>query len=220
MTTYTDTNFVNLITPGEVFLVNTDLSYGERVDLLRDNKFFDVEEIIVVSNPTMGMEDIYYAMGEIQKKAQTKIKTVFLIFDQMSLHAQNALLKTLEDITMETCIFLYVSKQTTLLSTVVSRVVGVDLVQHHNDTFSGVFISYQKLVSAETISKRLEMIKPIIKEYDEDRVSRQDIVSWISRLYSHAGRQESRTVFSEAIVMLQQPSVLVKYVLEYMVIFV
>ena len=220
MTTYTDTNFVDLITPGEVFLVNTDLTYGERVDLLKENKFFGIEEVTVVPNPAMGMEDIAYAIGEIQKKSQTNIKTVFLIFDQMSLHAQNALLKTLEDIDMETCIFLYVSKQTTLLSTVISRVVGIDLIQQTEDRFTGVFISYKKLMEAEGMAKRLEMIKPIIKEYDEEKISRQDIISWISRLYAHAGKRESRTVFSEAIVMLQQPSVLVKYVLEYMASFV
>lgn len=223
MITYTDTNFIDLIQPGEVFLINTDLSFADRVESLKDQGLIGQIDVVSVHNQTMGMEDVEYAIEQIQKKAEGEVKTVFIVFDQMSLPAQNSFLKTLEDVTKDTCIFLYVSRQTTLLSTVLSRVVAVELdavVDIAADEKSKVFFSYAQLMKEKTVGKRLEMIKPIIKKYDDDVISKQDIVSWVSRLYASAPHHaENKVVFSETIVLLQQPSTLVKYVLEYMVSF-
>lgn len=223
MITYTDTNFIDLIQPGEVFLINTDLSFTDRVESLKDQGVIGQIDMVHITNQSMGMEDVEYAIEQIQKKAEGEVKTVFVVFDQMSLPAQNSFLKTLEDVANDTCIFLYVSRQTTLLSTVLSRVVAVELdsvVDIAADEKSKVFFSYGQLVKEKSVGKRLEMIKPIIKKFDDDVISKQDIVSWISRLYASAPRNaENRVVFSEAIVLLQQPSTLVKYVLEYMVAF-
>ncbi len=222
MITYTDTNFIDLIQPGEVFLINTDLSFTDRVESLKDQGLTGQIDVVSVHNQTMGMEDVEYAIEQIQKKAEGEVKTVFVVFDQMSLPAQNSFLKTLEDVASDTCIFLYVSRQTTLLSTVLSRVVAVELdtvVDIAADEKSKVFFSYAQLAREKSVGKRLEMIKPIIKKFDDDVISKQDIVSWVSRLYASAPDNAERVVFSETIVLLQQPSTLVKYVLEYMVSF-
>jgi DNA polymerase III delta prime subunit len=214
---------MDLIQPGEVFLINTDLSFADRVESLKDQGYTGQIDVVSITNQSMGMEDVDYAIQQIQKKAEGGIKTVFVVFDQMSLPAQNAFLKTLEDVTLDTCIFLYVSRQTTLLSTVLSRVAAIELdtiVDIAADEKSKVFFSYTQLMKEQSVGKRLEMIKPIIKKFDDDVISKQDIISWISRLYASAShKSETRIVFSESIVLLQQPSTLVKYVLEYMVSF-
>lgn len=216
MTLTTDHTFANLSTPGEVFLAATDLSYTDRIASLKSNNFFNIEEAVCIGSPTLGMEDVARAIGEIQKKAGG-LKTVFIVFDQMTLPAQNAFLKTLEDVDVDTCIILYVSKQTTLTSTVVSRVVSVEIeegaVEHK------IFFSYKKITTEKLISKRYEMLKPIVKAYDLDEISKQDIVSWLSRMYRETDDRWARDVLSESIILLQQQSVLVKYVLEYMVSF-
>ncbi len=220
--TYTDTNFIELIQPGEVFLINTDLSFADRVGSLKEQGVIGQSDTVHIANQSMGMEDVEYAIEQIQKKAEGGVKVVFVVFDQMSLPAQNSFLKTLEDVAVDTCIFLYVSRQTTLLSTVLSRVVAVELdtiVDTVADEKSKIFFSYAQLELEKSVGKRLEMIKPIIKKYDDDVISKQDIISWVSRLYASAPEDERRVVFSETIVLLQQPSTLVKYVLEYMVSF-
>lgn len=217
--TYTDSNFIQLVTGGEVFLLNTDLSFADRVQSLKQNSFFNIPDAVCIANQSIGVEEISYAIEQIQKKAEGTIKTVFIVFDQMTLPAQNAFLKTLEDVHPDTCIFLYVSKHTTLLSTVVSRVVGIDLISEEPEPLS-IFFTYRKLVGEKMAAKRIDMIKPIVKAYDDDVVSKQDIISWVSRLYRQADTEEAKSVLSESIVLLQQQSVLVKYVLEYMVSFI
>ncbi len=219
MITYTDNNFVDVLIGGEVFLVHTDLSHADRVDLLKENKFFGLDDVVCISESTIGIEDIAHTIEQIQKRSSGLIKTVFVVFDQMSLPAQNAFLKTLEDIRSDVCIFLYVSKQTTLLSTVVSRVIGVDVQTYVQHESAGVFFTYKELVEEKTVAKKLEMMKSVIKAFDDEVISKQDIISWISRMYMSAQTPEHRAICGEAIVMLQQQSVLVKYVLEYMVSF-
>lgn len=223
MITYTDTNFIDLIQPGEVFLINTDLSFADRVESLKDQGVIGQTDFVHITNQAMGMEDVEYAIEQIQKKAEGSVKTVFVVFDQMSLPAQNSFLKTLEDVAKDTCIFLYVSRQTSLLSTVLSRVVAIELdavIDIAADEKSKVFFSYAQLMKEKSVGKRLEMIKPIMKKLDDDVISKQDVISWISRLYaSSPERDANKVVFSEAIVMLQQPAVSVKYVLDYLMAF-
>ncbi len=215
---YTDTTFKQRIAGGEVLLVHSALPFLDRVALLQSNNFFNYSDTICLSGESMGIEDVHYAIEQIQRKASSEVKVVFLVFDQMSLPAQNAFLKTLEDIALDTCICLYVSDQTTLLATVISRVVAIKA-EGEVKELNPVFFTYKKLQAEQVRAKRLDMIKPIIKAYDDEKITKQDIVSWVSRMYAQATEPESRAVLSEVIVLLQQQSVLIKYVLEYMVVF-
>lgn len=216
---YTDTTFKERISGGEVLLVHSTLPFLDRVMLLQDNNFFDYADTICLSGESMGIEDIHYAIDQIQKKSSAEVKVVFIVFDQMSLPAQNAFLKTLEDIPTDTCVCLYVSNQTTLLATMISRVVAIQA-EGEVKELNPVFFTYKKIQAEQVKTKRLDMIKPIVKAYDDEKITKQDIVSWLSRMYATADKPESRSVISEAIVLMQQQSVLVKYVLEYMVVFV
>ncbi len=215
---YTDTTFKEKIVGGEVLLVHSALPFFDRVELLQNNNFFNYSDTTCLSSESMGIEDIHYAIEQIQRKPSAQVKVVFLVFDQMSLPAQNAFLKTLEDISSDTCICLYVSNQTTLLATVISRVVAIQAEGEFKE-LNPVFFSYKKLQTEQVRSKRLDMIKPIVKAYDDEKITKQDIVSWVSRMYAQATDGESRVVLSEVIVLLQQQSVLIKYVLEYMAVF-
>ncbi len=72
MITYTDNNFVDVLIGGEVFLVHTDLSHADRVDLLKENKFFGLDDVVCISESTIGIEDIAHTIEHVHPIGRKK----------------------------------------------------------------------------------------------------------------------------------------------------
>lgn len=143
-------------------------------------------------------------------------KLGILIFDEMLLPAQNALLKELEDIQPDVCILLLSHIHTTLIPTVLSRVVKTATDDRYLPSMvSSVFPTAAYFKKEKNVSTRIERIKKVIDAYDEEQISKQDIVVWVESLAKEDGARPE--LFLQTTVLLKQPSTLVKYVLEFFV---
>jgi DNA polymerase III delta prime subunit len=198
-------------------MVHAYIQKGEAV-LVHSTKPFDIRnvsvreyiqthpEVIVFAKEKILMEDLREFVYQSLKES---VKVSILIFDDMVLPAQQALLKTLEDIQDDTCILLYAHAHSTFIPTVLSRVI----ITH--DT-SQKDTQRQYSVQDKTIAERFDMIKHIMKEYEDEKLSKQDIIDIVAGIQQNDMQKDMHAdVYLRAFSMLKQPSVSIKYVLEY-----
>lgn len=93
------------------------------------------------------------------------IKKVFFVsVNDMTIEAQNSLLKTVEEPTPDTIFFFFFPSRENVLPTLLSRLVAVS-VQEENDAFFNE--SFFKKFVALSAKERLESLAPIIEEKDK-----------------------------------------------------
>jgi DNA polymerase III delta prime subunit len=163
-------------------------------------------EVTVFAKEKILIEDLRDFVYQSQKES-TEVS--ILIFDDMVLPAQQALLKTLEDIVGNTCIVLYTHAHSTFIPTILSRVI-VHREESHKDA-KNIYSLKDKTVAA-----RFDIIKQIMKEYDDEKLSKQDIIDIVTDIQCEDTQKDTHVeVYARAFSMLKQPSVSIKYVLEY-----
>ncbi len=192
------------IQKGEAVLVYSDTPYSERHMSVQKN--FDTHpDVVVYAEEKLKMETVRDFIYEMQKASTGGIfgveKIGILICDDIVLPAQHALLKALEDLHPATSIVIYAHSQSVFMSTVLSRVIQI------SDKEKGG--GNNVLISGKTAAERLEAVKKIMKDFDDEKITKQDIISILEQVKGNA------EVYSRAFSMLRQPSVSVKYVLEY-----
>lgn len=192
------------IQKGEAILVYTDIPFADRI--ISVQKSFDTHaDIVVFSEEKMKIDTVRDFVYEMQKESTGGIngigKVGILICDDIALSAQHALLKVLEDLDSSTCIIVYAHAESVFMSTVLSRVIEKSEIGKNN--------SKGLTLSGKTVAERLESVKKIMKDFDDEKITKQDIIGILDQVKEH------REVYSRAFSMLKQPSVSVKYVLEY-----
>lgn len=196
------------IQKGEAVLIHSDVAFDVRVNGVRAS-FKTYPEITVYAKEKVLMEDVRDFVYEMQKESTGDMKIGVLICDDIAVAAQHALLKVLEDMTPDTCILIYTHVHAVFLSTVLSRVVVK--FEESDDKKKGV-----KTFKNKTVGERFEIIKVIMKEYDDEELSKQDITTLVEDIQKGDEKRDlHRDVYARAFSMLKQPSVSVKYVLEY-----
>jgi len=196
---------------GEAVIVQSDKSFDIRYSIAKDHaKLFP--EIIVFSKDKILIDDVRDFTYEFQKETSGTVhgvrKLAVIICDEIAQPAQHALLKVLEDMSPESCILIYTHTHSVFLSTVLSRVVlkyeeAEEVVKDWN-------------IHSKTVAERFDMIKKLMKEYDDEKVSKQDIISIVASIQeSDKKKGEHGEIYTRAMSMLKQPSVSIKYVLEY-----
>ncbi len=211
--------FIKHIQPGEAVLIRSGRPLTDRVSEVEhvigdpDTVFFSSSKILI--------DDIRSWSDDLRKSSLHGIHGVsklgILIFDEILIPAQNILLKELEDIHPDVCILLMVHVHTVLLPTVMSRVIEeIENVSLDTVLDTKIFPDVQYFSEEKNITKRIERIKKIVDAYDDDKISKQDIVVWIESL-QNTSKVGNTKLFAETIVLLKQPSTLVKYVLEFFV---
>ena len=202
------------ITKGEAVLVHSDQSFDIRNVSVRDH-FKAHPEVTIYAKEKILIEDVREFIYQIQKEGTGVIdgveKISVLIFDDIVLPAQQALLKVLEDIDKNACIVLYTHTHSVFIPTVLSRVV-----LKHEVQATGKVHTYN--IGNKTVAERFDMVKAIMKEVEDEKLSKQDVIDIISHMQIVDAKKDAhREIYARAISMLKQPSVSVKYVLEYVV---
>lgn len=197
------------IEKGEAVLVHSDQSFDIRNVSVRDH-FKEHPEVIIYAKEKILIEDVREFIYHIQKDGTEKISV--LIFDDIVLPAQQALLKILEDIDKNACIILYTHTHSVFIPTVLSRVV----LKHEVQEVDSKVHTYN--IGNKTIAERFDMVKAIMKEYEDEKLSKQDVIDIINHMQIIDTKKDAhKDIYNRAISMLKQPSVSVKYVLEYVV---
>lgn len=211
------------IRKGEVVLLRGDFSVDERVRMMHG--FVQHPDVVCISSSKFLVEDARRFSDDFRKSPVSGVsiekdlvsKLGILITDDIGIPAQHMLLKELEDIDSDSAIILLVHTHTTLLPTLASRVMHIDIknTETHSLTpnMHDIFPSASFFEKEKSIHARIERVKKVIDAYDEGVVTKQDIVTWVESLST----AHSKKHCAEVVVLLKQPSVLIKYVLEFFV---
>lgn len=198
------------IQKGEVVLVYSNTSFTERVSMVHKS-FHSHPDIVIFEEEKMKIDTVRDFVYEMQKGSTGGVggvsKIGVLICDDIALPAQHALLKVLEDLDSSVCIIIYAHVQSVFMSTVLSRVIEI-----HENNETAIRTKPIIQLTGNTVAERLESVKKIMKAYDDEKITKQDI---IEILEDYEGNRE---VYLRALSMLKQPSVSVKYVLEYIAV--
>lgn len=192
------------IQKGEAVLVYTEVDFNER--LLQVQQSLGVHaDVVLCAEEKMKIETIRDFVYGMQKESTGGVygvaKVGVLLCDDIAHPAQHALLKVLEDIQSDTCILIYAHTHSVFMSTVLSRVMQIRESEKKNNT-------HMQIVGFTT-AERFESVKKILKEFDEEKITKQQIITILDQI------KENKEAYSRALSMLKQPSVSVKYVLEY-----
>lgn len=231
----TTESFIKHIHAGEAVLVRSSSTFAARVAEVK-KQFKQHPDVVFTHASKILIDDIREWSKELRKSSGggVEVKTAkvsklgILAFDEILVPAQNILLKELEDLAPDVCVILLVHMHTVLVPTVISRVVevfdsatsnAVSSVDSTVDSSLGeIFPDAAYFKKEKNVTKRMERMKKVVEAYDEEQISKQDIVVWVELLASKEKSSSKRAeLFTETIVLLKQPSTLVKYVLDFFV---
>lgn len=131
-------------------------------------------DLYVRSYAHLGVEDAREITARASARALTERRVFVIAAAQMTVEAQNALLKTLEEPAGDALFFLIVPSPETLLPTLRSRATVLEIAATENDQP----IDVQAFFKAGP-EKRIEMLKPLLDKTDDDR---RDVGSGIAFL--------------------------------------
>ena len=183
------------IQKGEALLIQSSQDFDFRIDFI-EQTFPPNSDIVVLKNKSLSIEDVRDFKAEFNKtsheyNADFK-KLGILIFDDISINAQNSLLKILEDTDKENCIMLYTNKNIKLLSTILSRVV---------------------LVNEEKKSETKKIQEPNLE--DKESIDKQEVIRWIEYTIENSKINRDKT----PLIWINSPSPNIKYIVEYVNLF-
>jgi DNA polymerase III delta prime subunit len=185
---------------GEVLLIKTSESFESRILFIK--KIFPLTpDIVFINNKTISIDDIRDFKEDFQKTSQETSsdykKLGILVFDDISINAQNSLLKIIEDIDKENCIILYTNKNIKLLSTVLSRVLEIAEVENFSKNEKGN-----------------EKIKEPNLE-DKENIDKQEVIKWIENKIEKSKINKDK----KPLIWINSPSPNIKYIVEYVNLF-
>lgn len=189
------------IKKGEALFLKSNKTFEERIDFI-NNTFVQNSDVVILKNKTISIDDVRDFQNDFQKSS-SEINIDFnklgvLIFDNISDHAQNSLLKVLEDIDKENCIILYTNKNVKLLPTIVSRVVSID--------------EDEKVKDLKGKSKKPEL--PDLTD-KENPIDKQQVIEWIKYTIENSKINKDK----KPLIWINSPSPNVKYIVEYVNLF-
>ena len=182
------------ILKGEAVLIKTNKNIEERLSFVNDN-FENNADVFVINSKNISVDEIRNFQEYFQKESHGLNKDFkrlgIIIFDDISIQAQNALLKILEDIDKGNCIILYTNKNVKFLSTILSRVIKID----DEDSTKKNKIKEPDLTSKEDIDK-------------------QEVVKWIEYKIENSKNKDKIPL-----IWINSPSPNIKYIIEYVNLF-
>ncbi len=200
------------IQKGEAVIVHSTIPFDTRHASIREH-IQSHPDIRVYAKEKILVDDVRDFTYEFQKESSGEVygvkKLAILISDEIAQPAQHALLKVLEDMDAESCILIYTHTHSVFMSTILSRVI----VAHEENNISH---TNEWNIHKKTVAERFDLIKKLMKEYDDEKVTKQDIISIVESIQeSDKKKGEHGEIYTRALSMLKQPSVSIKYVLEY-----
>ena len=176
-------------------------------------------DVVHTHHPSFGIDDARRMRDLAIKRAAFGTQVFIVSFDAITVEAQNALLKTLEEPTKDTYFFIVVSSSEVLLPTVLSR---ARLVVAGDSTLPTGNSEFAREVLAASLGERLSLVKELLEEKDKVQILRL-LDSLESQLYQELVKQGTKytKVFYEIMVVrgyLRDRSPSVKMLLEHILL--
>lgn len=141
------------------------------IQVCKKNKVNDFDLVIIEIDKTIGIEEIRNFQKKVfLKPLKGNVKAVLLKADQgLTIEAQNALLKVLEEPPLNTIIILTISNQDHLLPTVRSRCKIVELQQKMDfpEEEKAHYLNLSISLSSSSIARRLKLAQDLAKNKEE-----------------------------------------------------
>jgi DNA polymerase III delta prime subunit len=115
---------------------------------------------------------------EIRPTQESKKKVFVITLDSITVEAQNALLKLVEEPATYTVFFFIIPSAHILLPTVKSRMIQVDIV---GGATRGDIAEAEKFL-ALSLAKRMEYAKSLVEAVSKEKKSKQDVIDFLSGL--------------------------------------
>ncbi len=170
------------------YIVEGDIESSKSIilSLVADRLQVDIhgQDFFNIQADMFGVEEAQRVVNINSRRAFTgQNKAIVIVANTFSQQAQNALLKTLEEPTKGTHFFILTSTSATFLPTILSRVHVVGTT-HSTSVLPDVcdVTSFLKGTSA----KRINMVKQIMKEKEDEKIGDKDIHMFITELEKSA----------------------------------
>lgn len=205
---------IYIIQKGQTVIVHSEKTFSDRKTIAHKYTHDDQQASYIYAKEKILIDDIRDIAYQIQKESlvekQDVQKLILVICDEIGESAQQALLKVLEDIEPDTCIILYAHIHSIFLPTVVSR----SIIMQEKDAS----LTKDKWdMSKKTVAERFAWVKELLSA-EEDTLSKQDIIQTLTHIQQYDSKKDThKEIYVRAFSMLKQPSVSIKYVLEYVV---
>jgi DNA polymerase III delta prime subunit len=139
-------------------------------------------DMFIFSYPDLGVDNVEEIISaNLRKPSQGSRKVLIIDFVSISIQAQNSLLKTLEEPQQNTHIFLLTQTSSVFLPTVLSRVHVIS----YGDSKKSIDKDIQEralFFLTSSHAERLETIKDILKEKDDEEIGEEYIQSLVFEL--------------------------------------
>lgn len=143
-------------------------------------------DVLRTHHESFGIDDARRVCDFASKKAINGTQVFILSFDAITLEAQNALLKTLEEPTPNTYFFIVITSSELLLPTVLSR---TQLIALEQGTSQGHYEFAQEILAARP-GERLSLVKSLLENKDKVQILRL-LDSLETQLYQTLTREGS-----------------------------
>ena len=178
------------------FAGNVHIAAGSEAEIPKILSLLREAGVATSGNPDLSVR-AYRSFGiddarELSEKAAARAlgaRRVFVVIaDSITIEAQNALLKTLEEAPNEALFFLLVPNPQTLLPTVRSRSQALDLGAHAHGQAAA---DAQAFIQAAP-AKRLDMLKPLLDKGEDDARDIGAMLAFLAALEAALAREPGR----------------------------
>lgn len=177
-------------------------------------EFHGNPDVFVGEYGSVGIDDLSDIVSMHQRVAIGPKKIIILLTTGLSLQAQNSILKMIEEPTINTHFFISIPSASLLLPTVLSRVHLIEL-----DSEQSINPKVAKFISS-SVPERLEIVKEMLSELDKEKISKEDVVQYISSVMEEVNKKdkspETLSVLSRVTDYLRDPSSSLKMLFEYL----
>ena len=187
-----------------------------------DVPFHGNPDVFVGNYPTFNIDDLPDVVSMHQRVPMGAKKVLVLSANNITTQAQNSLLKMIEEPTLRTHFFICLPTTSILLPTVLSRVQVIDLRGEEGGVKSASEGDIEKQAAQflkNSIPDRLAQIKDLLAELDKERMTKEDVLQFISTVLKLAHRKDkgglNLEVISRVADYMRDPSSSIKMLLEY-----
>ncbi len=150
-------------------------------DILKNNiveHSFRHTDLIVFESVSIGTDDINLIVDFNSRRALGKNKVMIISTQAITMNAQNALLKIIEEPASNTFFFFIIPSKSQVLPTLLSRFreIALDIKIEH---YSSLALSPENFLK-QPVATRMDIIKEIIVFLEKEKVSRGEVCEFIT----------------------------------------
>ncbi len=152
-------------------------------DILKNNiveHSFRHTDLIVFESVSIGVDDINLISDFNSRRALGKNKVMIISTQSITIPAQNALLKIIEEPSLNTIFFFLIPSKSQIIPTLLSRFreIELDLKIEHS---SNLALNPENFLK-QTVATRMEIIKEVVVFLEKEKVTRGEVCEFITEV--------------------------------------